>query len=199
MSVVDDVLGLLKKKPAELTLDDVKGGVLKLDRKSSEWERDAVAAEKKAAELREKAFTPGGQPADQTQFLRQSKYEAERAESMGNSAMVFINQMAGMHALLTTMTICDEFKRAGLIEPGTNIKDWQGTMDEMSRDIEDLIHGMQSIQIAVTDAMPKPVPIEAERKEQVELEALFARYNKTSDPVEKENIRKEIEKKAMTV
>ena len=76
-SIVESVANLIKKKPAELQLKDVSEAIPGVRRKANEFERDALSAEKKSMELREKAFQPTGKPVERPWSILRSARDVD--------------------------------------------------------------------------------------------------------------------------
>jgi hypothetical protein len=192
MSMVDEIAEFLGKRSSELSLEDIQKALPEARRTANEHEAETLRLERGAAQLREKAYTPGN-AADQAAALRQAFAEEKKAEQKAGHAALFIQRYANLRALEAAMQITERLKEAGLVSRKTQVKDWQKVLDELSLKIGQSITVMKQIEDTISTTLESQQAELATENDVSELEKLFEEYNRAKTPEERAAIQSKIE------
>ena len=196
-TLVDKIAVSLGLKPAQLTTANIHEKMPALKRMAETYEKEAIALEASSLENRAKAFSPDTPAADRAHLMRQSSMDAQKAKTKANFASTFLTQLGHFTTLETTMQIVDEMKEVGLMKSNMSVTDWQGAMDTMQDDIQQILTTSQKLGDVMGSVLTETSSGGTEIVD--ELDKLFAEYEAETDPVKKAEIQKKIEAKSNSV
>ena len=193
--LVESVASGLGIRTDKLKLQDVQDKIPSIRHMAEKYEKQAVQAEKAALAARAKAYSPETPAGERARLMRGATETAGEAKRMAGFAATFLTQLGNYTALETTMRIVEQMKSVGLFGDRAGAVDWQAALDGMQVEIRRLTDMCDKLGEAMNGALSQSNEAEA-APELDSLNALFAKWEKESDPVKKAEIQKEIDKAA---